>query len=196
MTTTDRFTILFVCRANICRSPLAERLARHDLANRLGPDTNGFIAHSAGTHALSEQPMHPYSERVLREHQADPSGFISRQVDAGLLEAADLILTASRRHRSHCVALAPPTLARTFTIRQFGRLARAAVGVPQAGPDPVVRARTLVVAAAAARSRTQPVAAAHDDLADPVLRPVEDFRVCAAQISQTVGTLLDVITKS
>jgi protein-tyrosine phosphatase len=195
--TTGRFTVLFVCRANICRSPLAERLTRHELDDRLGPEATAFVAASAGIHALPAQPMHPYSDQVLRERRADPSGFVSRQVDAALLLQADLVLTASRRHRSHCVALAPATLARTFTIRQFGRLARAAVGLPaDADLDPVDRARSLVVAAAAARSRTQPVSAVHDDLADPVLRPVEDFRVCAAQISETVDTMLDLITKS
>ncbi|MFV2084659.1 low molecular weight phosphatase family protein [Micromonospora sp. LOL_021] len=195
--TTDRFTILFVCRANICRSPLAERLTRYAVQTRLGADRADVVAYSAGTEALVGQPMHPHTERVLRERQADPDGFASRQVDAAMLTRADLVLTASRRHRAYCVALAPATLTRTFTVRQFGRLANAAVLPPTTSPPDVAdRARSLVTAAAAARSRVQPVSAEQDDLADPVLRPVGDFRVCASQIGQTVDILLDVITKS
>ncbi|ROO60147.1 protein-tyrosine phosphatase [Micromonospora sp. Llam0] len=195
--TTDRFTILFVCRANICRSPLAERLTRYAVQTRLGADRADVVAYSAGTEALTGQPMHPHTEQVLRERQADPDGFASRQVDAAMLTRADLVLTASRRHRAYCVALAPAALTRTFTVRQFGRLAQAAVLPPATSPaDAAGRARSLVAAAATARSRVQPVSAEQDDLADPVLRPVEDFRVCASQIDQAVEVLLDVITKS
>ncbi|WBB99657.1 MULTISPECIES: low molecular weight phosphatase family protein [unclassified Solwaraspora] len=195
--TTDRFTILFVCRANICRSPLAERLTRYAVQTRLGTDSDGVVVDSAGTEALTGQPMHPHTEQVLRERQADPDGFVSRQVDAAMLTGADLVLTASRRHRAYCVALAPAALTRTFTVRQFGRLAQAAA-LPSAASPPGAagRARSLVAAAAAARSRVQPVSAEQDDLADPVLRPVEDFRGCASQIDQTVDILLDIITKS
>ncbi|MFY1700049.1 MULTISPECIES: low molecular weight phosphatase family protein [unclassified Solwaraspora] len=193
---TNRFTTLFVCRANICRSPMAERLARHEFATRLGPDATVFVTHSAGTHALVAHPMHPHTETVLRERQADPTGFVSRQVEAAMLEDADLILTASRRHRAHCVALAPRTVGRTFTVRQFGRLARAVpAATGPAQPDLVDRARALVRDAAAARGRVQPVSAEADDLADPVRRPLDDFRGCARQISLTVDTMLDLIMK-
>ncbi|MFY1631817.1 low molecular weight phosphatase family protein [Solwaraspora sp. WMMB335] len=199
----DRFTILFVCRANICRSPMAERLARHAIACRLGAQAEVFAVHSAGTHALADQPMHPHTERVLRERQADVAGFRSRLVGAGHLGSADLVLTASRRHRAHCVNLAPQAVARTFTVRQFGRLAGAVVAAPVGtgaavgvtADTPTARARGLITAAAAARSRIQPVSAGQDDLADPVLRPLADFRDCADQISRTLDVLLDLITK-
>ncbi|MDG4766076.1 low molecular weight phosphatase family protein [Solwaraspora sp. WMMD406] len=211
---TDRFTVLFVCHANVCRSPMAERLARRALWERLGPLADAFEVHSAGTHAVPDQAMHPYTARVLGENHADPDGFLSRLVDPAMVTTADLVLTASRRHRAHCVTLAPRSVSHTFTIRQFGRLAaavaatRTTVGIgpdtradprtdgPDQAAEPLARARSLVVAAAAARSRVQPVSAEQDDLADPVLRPIGAFRDCARQVRQTLDTLLDIITKS
>src|SRR5689334_5434197 len=103
--------MLFVCRANLCRSAMAERLAR----------AGGLDAASAGTHAVPDLDMPPAAKAVLLELGADPDGFASRRVDAALLAGADLVLTATRAERAHCVTLAPAAAARTFTLRQFGR---------------------------------------------------------------------------
>jgi len=225
-----RFNLLFVCRANMCRSPLAERITRQAMDARLGSEAAGeFTIASAGTHAVRGRPMHPHSRQVIDEYQADGEGFLSRLVDLELIMAADLILTASRRHRAHCVVLAPTAIGRIFTIRQFGRLAVAAApgggqpevtapvglscGVPGhagGGADPAdatavcqpctsqcrpVRARGLVAAARTARSRLQPVSAAEDDLRDPVLCPIDDFRDCARQIKESIDSFVDIIAK-
>jgi len=109
-----RSTVLFVCHANICRSPMAERLARH-----AGAD---IVALSAGTHALDGAPMHPGAAAILREWGVDAAGFASRALTADLVAGADLILTATRQQRAISVTLCPSALRRAFTIRQFGRL--------------------------------------------------------------------------
>src|SRR4051794_25051071 len=115
--------VLFVCHANICRSPLAERLLRLALESRPELADAGITAASAGTHARTAESIHPPVADALREMGADATGFASRPVHAGLLDEADLILTAEREQRAFCVTLAPGTLRRTFTLRQFGRLA-------------------------------------------------------------------------
>ena len=88
MTTPDVCRILFVCHANLCRSPMAESLTRSALADRLGAAAARVDVASAGTHAEPGMSMHPYAEHVLRERGApDPGRFRSRRVTAELVDA-------------------------------------------------------------------------------------------------------------
>jgi protein-tyrosine phosphatase len=161
--------MLFVCRANLCRSAMAERLAR----------AFGLAADSAGTHAVPGHPMPEHAAAVLRERGADPAGFASRRVAPAMLTGADLVLTATRAERAYCVTLAPATAPRTFTLRQYGRYAAALPGA--APPTPA--------AIAAVRGRLQPGSAEGDDLDDPYGGPIEGFRVCADRIEAILRLL-------
>ncbi|MEU8300636.1 low molecular weight phosphatase family protein [Micromonospora sp. NPDC048909] len=179
---TDR--VLFVCHANLCRSPMAEFLARRLLAGR--PVT---VA-SAGTDALEGLPMHPYAADVAAETGADPTDFRTRRLAADLLAGATLVLTATRRQRSVCTSLAPAALHRTFTLRQFGRLAAAAEPPEEIAGDPL---RAAVEAAARARGRLQPAAPGMDDLRDPIGGTAADFRSCAEEIERSMRPLAALI---
>ena len=57
--------ILFVCHANVCRSPLAEGVFRH-LVAEAGMDGK-FRIDSAGTFAMEGAPPHPKSVAVAKE---------------------------------------------------------------------------------------------------------------------------------
>ncbi|WP_434739970.1 low molecular weight phosphatase family protein [Micromonospora sp. SH-82] len=172
---TDR--ILFVCHANLCRSPMAEFVAT-DLLAKL-PVT---VA-SAGTHAVDGHPMHPYAAEVATGTGRDPETFRSRRVTADLLRDAALVLTATRGQRSTCVGLAPAALHRVFTLRQFARLAELASGPQAATGAPLTAA---LRAAALARGRLQPTAPADDDLTDPIGNGLAEFRECAREIERCV----------
>ncbi|BCJ56663.1 low molecular weight phosphatase family protein [Micromonospora endophytica] len=176
--------VLFVCHANLCRSPMAEFTARRLLAGR--PVT---VA-SAGTDAMAGLAMHPYAAKITVETGEDPTGFRSRRLAPEHLTDAVLVLTATRRQRSFCTALAPAALHRTFTLRQFGRLA-ATVEAPLDGHDEPLRA--AVAAAALARGRLQPALADADDLVDPVAGTLEDFRRCAQEIERALRPLATLI---
>lgn len=87
-------TVLFVCTANVCRSPMAEAIFR-----ALSADAGlSFVAHSAGTAALGGEPMTPYAEAALEEIGVDPAGHHARQVAEGVLEGSDLVLGMTRQH--------------------------------------------------------------------------------------------------
>jgi protein-tyrosine phosphatase len=167
--------ILFVCHANLCRSPMAQFLAA-DLLAKL-PVT---VA-SAGTHAVDGHPMHPHSAQVATGTGGDPGAFRSRRVLREHLTAAALVLTATRSQRSTCVALAPAALHRVFTLRQFRRLAELARPAQAGQPDPVGAA---VRAAAQARGVLQPGPPTEDDLADPLGGGLADFQGCAREIER------------
>ncbi|PWU58099.1 low molecular weight phosphatase family protein, partial [Micromonospora globispora] len=96
--------LLFVCRANMCRSPMAEYLAR-----RLFADWPVTVA-SAGTDAVEGALMHPYASRVVALTGADPRAFRTRRLGPDDLTGAALVLTATRRQRSRCAALASGAL--------------------------------------------------------------------------------------
>jgi protein-tyrosine phosphatase len=188
----QQFELLIVCHANICRSPMAERLAHKCLTERMGEHATGFRVVSAGTHAWSNAAMHPLAAEVLREHGADPTGFLSRRVTEALVRRAGLVLTATRRQRSDCVALDPSAVRRTFTLRQFGRYAAAlrpadltAIWPPQA------RLQKMIEAVSVIRAQLPVPPADEDDLPDPVQSPIEVFRRSAAEI----GSVLDLMTR-
>lgn len=86
-----RTAILFVCLGNICRSPLAEGVFRHVVAD-LGL-SSGFVVDSAGIggwHVGS--PPDPRSIAVAAKHGIDISGQSCRRIVDDDFERFDLIL--------------------------------------------------------------------------------------------------------
>ena len=109
------FRLLHVCTGNICRSPMAERLTRAGLAARGAADA--FVVESAGTWGLSGAPMDPGSQRALAAYGLDGDDFRARQLVGYHVDEADLVLCATREHRSAAVTSAPDPAARTSTLR-------------------------------------------------------------------------------
>jgi protein-tyrosine phosphatase len=183
-----QFTILIVCTANQCRSPLAEFLLAAALRDR-SPGSEWNVG-SAGVRVRPGLPMDPFSERALAEYGIDGSGFRRRQLDAQLVREADLVLTAARGHRSQVVQLEPRALHRAFTLNQFGYLLAGAARHGQT--EPVAEGTLLIRRAAGARGLV-PARPEEDDLPDPVGRPFPAFQECARRIAATVATVRDAL---
>ena len=176
------FRILTVCTGNICRSPLAEKLLRRELA---GVDAE--LA-SAGTDALTGYPMDERAAAYALQLGADPAGHAARQLTSEELRETDLVLVASRRHRSRVVELLPRRSRSTFTVREFARLLdtlnsddRAEIA---AEADADARLVRLVDIAASNRGVAElPEDPADDDIVDPFR---QDDAVYAASVEQLV----------
>ncbi|MFE9206753.1 phosphotyrosine protein phosphatase [Micromonospora sp. NPDC007230] len=194
------FTVLHVCMGNICRSPMAERLlvlAVRERLGRLGADPERsdelLHSHSAGTggwHAGEE--MNPPAARQVISRGGDVAGFAARKLRSDLIDAADLVLTATADQQEYVVALRPDAAARTFVLGEFGRLlggVDASVLPPAAGTPDAVYARgvALVAAAEAARQGAAPLPG--DDLDDPWGRGDQCFSRVADEIEETVHPL-------
>lgn len=98
--------ILFVCTANICRSPMAEGVFR-TLVQRAGLE-KAFTIASAGTsnvHA-GEPPSPPAIEAAARRGY-DISGQRSRTVTKEDIKGADLVLAMDRGHMADLRWMAP-----------------------------------------------------------------------------------------
>lgn len=169
--------ILFVCHANLCRSPMAEYLAGWLMA-KLPVEVA-----SAGVAAQNGRPMHPFAAQIAANTGRDPAEFRSRALTASHVAEAALVLTATRRQRAACVALVPTAVHRTFTLRQFGRLAELA-DAPETTTAGALGA--AVLAAVAARGRLQPAAPTDEDLPDPIGGTPTDFRRCAREIERSL----------
>lgn len=139
------FTVLTVCSANTCRSPLMTVfLERSLLAQPFGINVR---VGSCGVNALPGQPVCPETARLARSNS-----MVSQALDLhrstpltdDLIARADLILTADRQLRSEVVKRAlPESVARTFTLREAAQLAATANSeVPAGSPEERLRQRT------------------------------------------------------
>ena len=83
-------SLLVLCEANICRSPLAERL----LGSLTGLETD-----SAGLTARKGDPADAVYLEMARELGLDLTGHSSKPVTRGLLERAELTLVMTGGHK-------------------------------------------------------------------------------------------------
>jgi len=206
-----QFGILFVCTGNLCRSVIAERLARRGLRARLGPAACSFRVTSAGTASLDGCPVHPYTAEALTWLGADADGVASRALTAVDVDAADLILAAGQAHRDAVVAMRPRASRRAYLLREFARLAACAsapapgrpaagsqsaglppAGEPAAGYCAADQARHLVAAVAQLRGLVPYVEPAEDEIADPATNSAA-FLDCARAIDTAVSQALDAL---
>ncbi|MFW5968284.1 MAG: hypothetical protein ACOCV2_12235 [Persicimonas sp.] len=90
----EALRIVFVCSGNICRSPLAEALARQMLEER-GRDA---VLISAGTLGLQGRPAAANSVAAAAEIGVEIEGHRSQGVSVPLLRMADYIVVMAPRH--------------------------------------------------------------------------------------------------
>ncbi|HNQ92012.1 MAG TPA: low molecular weight protein-tyrosine-phosphatase [Alphaproteobacteria bacterium] len=104
------YKILFVCTGNICRSPMAEAVARHKIG-QIGQvrQSSTFEVDSAGTHSyhVGERPD-PRTLKLCEEKGIGTGGMLARQIVRSDFEDFDLILGMDRGHVSHMERIAPP----------------------------------------------------------------------------------------
>lgn len=109
--------VLFVCTANICRSPYMELRARTLLGSS---DRVEFT--SAGTHGFRAHGVDRTMAKVLTDRGVAKdlvSDFASQPLTRELIAQADLVLTAESSHRAFVLEEAPDAFRKAFTLGQF-----------------------------------------------------------------------------
>ena len=137
--------VLFLCTANVCRSPLAEALLRHRLRER-GMQRRVAVA-SAGTRV--GQPGRRPDPRILQLCTAagvSMRGIRARPVDLRVLDKANTVLVMQQEHLDDLVAQNVPErlLHRVQLLGRYLLPAPAAAGVDI--PDPYFADREGFVA--------------------------------------------------
>src|SRR4030042_4234638 len=90
-------SILIVCTANTCPSPMAEARLKHRVAAR--QDAAEWHIESAGTWALIGSQPAPGSQFVMQTMGIDISSHQSKPVTMELLQKFDVILTMESMHK-------------------------------------------------------------------------------------------------
>lgn len=91
----NRPHLLMLCWGNICRSPMAERVAQ-SVAEESGLD---LLVSSAGVSSEeSGRGMDSRARRTLAAHGYDGEGHTARQLTADMLAGVDLVVAAEQYH--------------------------------------------------------------------------------------------------
>ena len=168
----DPLKVLFVCTANICRSPFMELTARHLAADA------PIEFRSAGTHGFTDHPMNPEMAVTL-----EPRGvtgeqeFRSRPLTKPELDWADVVLTAEADHRQFILDDHPALFRKVFTLGQF---------VDSLAGQDSLHGRELLAAVGAHRTTASPEL----DVADPYRRGPEACERAAAHIESLLRAAL------
>jgi protein-tyrosine-phosphatase len=186
--------LLVVSTANVCRSPLAERIGSAYVAELIGAEAEStFRIVSAGTEAVAGREMSSDTALVLRGLGGDPDKFWAGKLSADMAGSSDLTLTMTRQHRDEVLALAPRSLVRTFTLLEAADLLTDTdvVGHPDVTPIPE-RARSVVQMMAATRTRRR--SSPHDDIPDPMGRGVKVHQEVGEVIADAMLVVLGGLT--
>ena len=97
-------TVLFVCWGNICRSPMAERVARRR-AQELGLDVR--IESFGVSSEEVDNPIDGRAARMLEDAGYDADGHRARKIGAADIKAADLVIAAEQLHVDRLLRIAP-----------------------------------------------------------------------------------------
>lgn len=103
--------ILFLCQGNICRSPVAERMARQQLLGRRFS--------SAGFHPESGRPSPEHLQRAASFFGIDLSGFRSKHVSPQIVEEADVIVLMDGGNYDDFRHLYPKALKKVILLGMF-----------------------------------------------------------------------------
>lgn len=174
----DAPTVLFICTANQCRSPMAEAIGRtwvtaHGAQAVVG--SAGFLPGDVG--------VHPGSVRAMARRGVDISAHRSRQLTPELVDWANLVITMERAHLMSLAEFSPTVVHRAFPLRELDSLA-SLIG-PRRADETMLGWSTR---AAAARL---PGAVLHygtdDDVVDPMGKGTRAFRRTADELEELIG---------
>ena len=189
----EPLTVLSVCTGNICRSPLSEYLLRNAL------DGEHFRIASAGTHAVIHGSVPDQQVKIAQE--LGLYGIMEHrphQVTANDIRDADVILTATLRHRRRVVRTVPLAANRTFTMQEFAHL------IPHVSETELMellsmRDRPMRAASLAVHHMRgiipQPAGEDSYDIADPYGENAKAYRRSAEQLVEAHSTIIEFLKK-
>jgi protein-tyrosine phosphatase len=150
-------SVLFVCKGNICRSPLAEAYFR-SLVEKEGRD---ITVRSAGLETTPGRPADAKAKAVALEHRLSLEGHATTQVHRELLDQSDLIIVMEVGQKDRIQRLYPRSKGKVVLLGRFDFSGSLEVADPYSGTredflscfQQVSRCCDVLAAGLAAKSR-------------------------------------------
>ena len=174
--------IMVLCRANVCRSPMAAAL----LARRLEVMGVTVPVRSGGMIRCGDPP-HPEVVSVMASYGIEISSHSSRVACATDLARASLVLAMARDNLRYAVITEPGAWPRAFTLKELIRRGEQ-IG-PRRPGEPF--AGWLSRAHAGRERRSLLGDSAEDDVADPAGGPHRAYAATASLLDQLVTRLAE-----
>lgn len=120
-------TLLFVCTGNSCRSPMAEALAKLEVARRLGcrvdelESLHGVNIVSAGVFAPPGRDASEEARSEIRKRGGDLEGHRTQPLSAERVREADAVFCMTQSHRQVALDLAPEAADRVMMLDPQGK---------------------------------------------------------------------------
>lgn len=123
-----RWTVLFVCSGNTCRSPMAEGITRQELAvgrnmSIQDLETSGVRVMSAGVYAAPGMPASAEAVEAMRRWDVDLKRHRSRPLTPELLHEADLVCCMTRGHLRAVLEIDPTAQSKAQLLDPTGDIA-------------------------------------------------------------------------
>lgn len=177
MTPTKPLSILFVCTANISRSPYAERRGAQLLA-----DFPMIRLSSAGIPGYPGRPMEDTMATVLHQRGGSGEGHVSRAVTWEMIARVDVALTFTFAQHMAILDEWPDHAPKVLGMRQFADIAERLY-------RPGTGATLIAQASAAARPDSMT-----GDFPDPYGRGMGAAVACADAIDAVLHRLVPILT--
>jgi protein-tyrosine phosphatase len=176
--------VLFVCTANIVRSPVAATLLENRLRDR-GVDA---IVESAGVRE-SPSRLDDGAFRALNAYGVDLRSHRSRALNTEMCRLASLIVGLEREHVREAVLLDPSVWPRAFTLKEIVRRGEE-LGARQRGES----IEDWITRAHGGRTQRDLLGAdSSDDVADPYGGAPGDYEDAAEEIDDFVTRLTQLL---
>lgn len=179
--------ILFVCTANICRSPMAQAFLSSELERR-GRQVDVC---SAGLMA-GGKPADKKVVWVMGGLGFDVSGHLSTKASGALQRKPDLILVMAREHLRALSELEPGITSRAFTLKEFVQLAW--MEGERHDDEPISAYLERLRASRSISAITSPDT--EEDVTDPIGRRKRAFARCASELQSLVREVADMLYPS
>lgn len=111
-------SILFVCTANMFRSPIAAAILQKEIDQQ--ENASDWLVNSAGTWTTNELPAPEFTRKISKRLELpDIEKHRTRQVDGNLLENTDLIIVMEANHKEALISEFPSIKNRVFLLTEI-----------------------------------------------------------------------------
>jgi protein-tyrosine-phosphatase len=184
------FNILFVCLGNLCRSPMAEGIARGVIEDEYPDMAHEVRVSSAGVAAMDGGPATNEAVLAMSERGIDISGHRARRVTTSMVASSDLVLAMEERHAQSMLLTGA-----TRPVYVLMRLGEAA-GVELRSDIEPISGRLVRLEGIADAMQREGLWALQDneyDVPDPLGLPVHGYAEVAGLMERSIRDILRVL---